>query len=108
MTKGLTEHELEMEGVTRHSGDWMCIWALCGKAGCRRAQACRGADARMCFERYCNMLPEGVLDWFLTLGDGQAAGVPFDETWEELDRLGLNDALADWRDAAQRANGVRT
>ena len=107
MAKRLTEDEQKMERSERRWGDTLSIWALCAKAPCRRAQACRGADARVCFGRYCHMLPEGVRDWFLTLGEAQAAGVPFDEAREELERLGLNDALADWRDAAQRANGVR-
>jgi hypothetical protein len=53
------------------------------------------------------MLPEGVLHWFLTLGDRQAAGVPFDQIWEELERLGLHDALAEWHETVGQVNGIR-
>ena len=60
----------------------------------------------MCFGRYCHLLPNDVREWFWALGQAQAAGVPFHEARDELEKLGLNAALAEWREAVKKANGV--
>ena len=44
--KGADDRNLR-ERALRLGADRICLWRLCGKAGCLRARGCRG-DARVC------------------------------------------------------------
>lgn len=86
--------------------DMLCIWRLCGHAGCRRARACRGR-VHLCAKRNFPALPEGVRDFFLSFLAARHAGFSFDEFRAEMEGREETDALFAWR-AAARASRRRS
>ena len=56
----------------RPFADLLCLWRLCAKPACARTRSCRG-DARVCFPRHTELLPEGVKDWYDGLCDAPSA-----------------------------------
>ncbi len=87
--------ERTMKRSMRVWGDMLRIWRLCGRAGCRRAHACRG-DARACFPHNFALLPEGVRDWFAGVGEAQKNDLSFDAAMERLDALPEGEAFRAW------------
>ena len=83
----------------RNWSNTLNMWHVCANTACRRARCCRGSPS-YCYRHNFPQLPNGVKDWFLTIGEFQAEGVPFDEAWAELTKLGLVDELANWHDLA--------
>jgi len=79
----------------RNWGDMLCLWRLCGRAACRRAQRCRG-EAPVCFPRNFPLLPEGVRAWFGGIAQAQEDGLTFEQAIEWLDSNWAGDAYHDW------------
>lgn len=78
----------EIAAAARDYGNLFCIWRLCGKTACLRAQRCRG-DGLDCFRRCVPTLPEPVRAFLAGLDAAQKAGL----TWEEA----LDDLWEEWR-----------
>jgi hypothetical protein len=70
--------------------------ALCARAKCRRAQACRGEPHR-CLTRYAPLLPEDALAGAEALLDGKIRGLSFDAV--RNDNAAVHDLVA-WRQRA--------
>ena len=87
------------EAAERFWSKTLNMWFVCANTACRRARCCRGSPS-YCYPHNFPQLPNGVKDWWLTLGEFQGERVPFDEAWAELTRLGLVDELASWHDLA--------
>ena len=83
----------------RNWGDMLCLWRLCGRAACRRAQRCRG-EAPVCFPRNFPLLPEGVRAWFGGIAQAQEDGLTFEQAIEWLDSHWAGDAYHDWCEMA--------
>ena len=87
------------EATERNWSNTLNMWHVCANAACRRARCCRGSPS-YCYPHNFRLLPEGVQDWFLLLGDFQDEGLPFQEAWEHLERCGLVAELSNWHDLA--------
>jgi hypothetical protein len=91
--------ERKGQATERNWSNTLNMWHVCANTACRRARCCRGSPS-YCYRHNFPQLPDGVKDWFLTIGEFQAEGAPFDEAWAELTKLGLVDELANWHDLA--------
>jgi hypothetical protein len=79
----------------------LCLWRLCGNAGCRRARACRGRSY-LCAKRNFKCLPEGVREWFEEFLAAKSVGVSFEDFRDEME--GWEETAAAffaWRKAAK-------
>ena len=58
---------------------------------------------RDCFPRHFKLLPQGVQDWWLGLGEAQKDGLSWDEAMEWLEAEGCCEALRNWYDAVEQS-----
>ena len=96
----------QWEQGARQWADVLCLWRLCGDAGCRRARCCRGG-VHDCFARSFPLLPDGVRAWFVGLGAAQAEKLPFEAAMARLDATPAGEAFRAWREAAGAPLGER-
>jgi hypothetical protein len=80
------------ETALRFGADRICLWRLCGKAGCLRARACRG-DARRCAGR--------VRDWLEALDAEKRARRSFAAIERQLETMEQVRAYRAWRKALE-------
>ena len=62
----------------RTASNLLCLWALCGKPACRRAQQCK-RNAAGCLARYAPLAPEDARLGALAVLQGARDGVGIDE-----------------------------
>ena len=62
MSDEFSSPRLTLHDGARRLSDLFCLWRLCGKPGCRRAQACRGGVHR-CLGAL-SLVPEEAYAWF--------------------------------------------
>jgi hypothetical protein len=87
----------EQETDLRGWGNLLDVWRVCANTACERARCCRGKPS-VCFSENSSRLPSGVRDCFIALFAAKEDGLPFDEAWAELTRVGLAAELSNWRD----------
>jgi hypothetical protein len=68
--------------VLRWTSDMLCLWGLCGKAKCRRAQQCRGEPSD-CVKRYEPIVPEDTYESVSLLRQCMERGMTFKEACAE-------------------------
>ena len=95
-SKSLQSAERKKQTTERNWSNTLKMWHVCANTACGRARCCRGSPS-YCYPHNFPRLPEGVQDWFLTIGEFQAEAAPFDDAWAELTRLGLVAQLANWQ-----------
>jgi hypothetical protein len=49
------------------------------------------------------LLPDGVQQWFVGLGEAQKEGLSWDEAWEWLEAEGCGAALRQWHEAVEQS-----
>ena len=76
--------------------NWLDTWHVCANTACERARCCRG-KASACFPKNFPRLPTGVRDCFVALIAAKQDGLPFDDAWAELTRVGLVAEFANWQ-----------
>ncbi|MEA2875600.1 MAG: hypothetical protein QOF14_796 [Hyphomicrobiales bacterium] len=91
--------EQKNKAVERNWSNFLKMWHVCANTACCRARCCRG-NPSACFTQNFSLLPEGVQDFFILLGEAQKEGLPFDEARAELTRVGLVAELSNWHDLA--------
>ncbi len=84
----------------RRFANLLCLWRLCGNAGCRRARACRGR-VHLCARRNTAALPAGVREFFTAFLAAKYAGLDFDSFAAEMDGSAEHEAFAAWVAAAR-------
>ncbi|MGB6909144.1 MAG: hypothetical protein WBE01_05340 [Methyloceanibacter sp.] len=94
---GATASEAE---TLRRFADMLCLWRLCGNAGCRRARSCRGR-VHLCARRNTAALPAGVRGLFIAFLAAKHAGLSFDMFVAEMDGGEEHEAFAAWVAAAR-------
>ena len=80
--------------------DFLNIWALCGRTGCRRAKTCRG-DSHQCIPDCGYLVPQDVREWAVEMFDCKRRGLPFDDARASLGPE-LEEAWAGWDTAVRR------
>jgi hypothetical protein len=88
--------------ATRGWGNILRLWRLCPRAACARARACKG-NAGDCFPRHFKLLPPGVQEWWLGIGEAQKEGLSFDDAMEWLEAEGCCEALRQWYEAVDQS-----
>ena len=88
LTEGTIEREIanltseDLARIHKAAQRWraqlLCLWKLCPKAACRKAQAC-SADPDFCIERFALLISEEVRDAVDTLHEGKLLGRSYDE-----------------------------
>jgi hypothetical protein len=58
----------------RLAADMLCLWALCAKPACRRAQGCKG-NPRACARRFGRLVPEQARYGLLLLFEAARCGI---------------------------------
>lgn len=86
----LTLHE-----SARRLSDLFCLWRLCGKPGCRRAQACRGGGHR-CLGAL-SLVPAEAFDFAEAYDRGLREGLSFEEMMARSEAEW--EALQEWCEA---------
>lgn len=79
--------------AARRVADLYCLWRLCGKPGCRRAQACRGAVHR-CLPSL-SLVPVEALDFLESYEHGMRQGLTFEEVMARNEDAW--QSMEDWR-----------
>ena len=102
MTRRPKSEEQNFIEATRGWGDFLLLWRLCPRAACGRARACKG-NVRDCFPRHFRLLPQGVQDWWVGLGEAQKEGLSWDEAQEWLEAEGCGEALRNWHAAVEQS-----
>ena len=76
-----------------------CLWRLCPRSACRRAQSCRG-DGLTC-QTALALVPADALDFLAAFEDARDDGLSYDEMIDDCsDELA---ALERWRDQVARS-----
>ena len=70
----MTKHD----PLRRTASNLLCLWALCGKPACRRAQQCK-RDPRSCARRYGPLVPEEARLGMLAVLQGAQDGAGIEE-----------------------------
>jgi hypothetical protein len=101
MVKSLTSPPLQSVAQKREADlrgwiNWLDTWHVCANTACERARCCRGKGS-VCFRENFPRLPQGVQDGFIALIAAKEDGLPFDDAWAELTRVGLVAELANWQ-----------
>ena len=102
MTERPKSEEQRLIDAARGWGDILRLWRLCSKAACARVRACKG-NVRDCFPRHFELLPHGVQEWWLGLGEAQKDGLSWDEAMEWLEAEGCCEALRNWYEAVEQS-----
>jgi hypothetical protein len=92
----LQSADQEKEADLRGWINWLDTWRVCANTVCERARCCRG-KASACFPENFPRLPLGVRDSFIALISAKEDGLPFEDAWAELTRVGLVAELANWQ-----------
>jgi hypothetical protein len=79
--------------------DLYCLWALCGRAACRKARACRGRPPQ-CLRRHMPLVPEPAREWIVALWSGRDDGLDFDAALARIPPE-VQAAYDAWCEAAQ-------
>jgi len=88
----------------RWMSNMMCLWGLCAKRSCRRAQHCHG-DPRDCLARFAPLVPEDARDAVKAMIDGRIHRFDFDAVCEDVpDEI---ESLGEWRACVQRQAQMR-
>lgn len=96
--------ERKGEAAERRWSNTLNMWHVCANTACQRARCCRGSPS-YCYRHNFPQLPDGVKDWWLTLGEFQAEGLPFEEAWKGLEKAGLVAEFSNWHDLAHGKHG---
>lgn len=83
----------------------LSLWALCDRAACRRARACRG-DARRCIADCSHLVPPDVRIWVAELLACKRDGLSYDEARLSLPRE-LEQSWSAWNQAVFRITDRR-
>lgn len=83
----------------RRTSNMLCLWRLCGNAGCRRSRACRGR-AHLCGKRNSGALPKGVRGFFEAFLAAKMVGLSFEDFREDMEGREETEAFFAWRKAA--------
>ena len=62
----------------RWMANMLCLWGLCAKPACRRAQACK-RDPHECLKRYAPLVPEDARAGVKAMLEGLQYGLSYDE-----------------------------
>jgi hypothetical protein len=62
----------------RITSNLLCLWALCGKLGCRRAKRCKGKPDD-CITRYAPLVPEAARCGVLAVAAAGSYGIGDDD-----------------------------
>ena len=84
----------------RWASNLLCLWRLCGNAGCRRARACRGR-AHLCGKRNVKLLPAPVREFFVAMLAAKWAGLPFEDFREDMEGREETEAFFAWCKSAR-------
>ena len=66
----------------RWMANMICLWGLCAKPACRRAQRCK-RDPRDCLARYAPLVPEDAREGVKAMLEGRSLGLSYDEVRED-------------------------
>jgi hypothetical protein len=75
-----TDEEMDdPEVFARHKNNTLKFWRMCLRPRCQRGKSCLGDDARDCFKRHWEIVPEEIKMWIRFAFKARAAGATVQE-----------------------------